>query len=94
MVRRRGGTLNTARRTFRPDLRRGAAYRVRLPGRKPNDPYHTSVYEKDALETRREAVTVALQQIRAGQSVPAGHFKPWRFCPWCGRAARTARIDE
>lgn len=34
---RRGGTLNTARRTFRPDLRQGASHRVRLPGRKPVD---------------------------------------------------------
>lgn len=45
-------------------------------------------------ETKKINGPVALQQIRAGQSVPAGHFKPWRFCPWCGRAARTARIDE
>jgi hypothetical protein len=28
---------------------------------------------------------VVLQQIRAGRSLPDNHFKPWAFCPWCGR---------
>lgn len=32
---------------------------------------------------------IILQQLRAGHAVPADHFNPFKFCPWCGNRART-----